>query len=326
MRLAILGAGKIARKMAQTIAGLKDRGIEAYAVASRDGKKAQEFAREWGFTTSYGSYEELLADSRMDLVYVATPHSHHREHAIMCLDRKKAVLCEKAFSLNAGEARDMVEASQRNSTLLAEAIWTRYMPMRRKIDELIASGIVGKGTSLTANLGYPLEHVERMREPALAGGALLDLGVYTINFALMCFGHDIAALQTSCTRLETGVDAIGNISLAYTDGRFADLHFTMKSATDRRGMLFGDKGYIEVQNINNPEVVRVFNPQHECIATYEAPPQVTGYEYEVLACQKALEAGALECPDMPHSETIRVMELMDQVRAVWGIRYPQEDT
>lgn len=322
MRFAILGAGGIARKMAATVA--KMDGVEAYAVASRDGAKAESLAREFGFTRSYGSYEAMLDDPKVDLVYIATPHSHHHDHAIMAMKKGKAVLCEKAFSLNAAQAREMFSVAKENSVLLTEAIWTRYMPSRAIIDELVAGDVIGSITSLTANLGYPVGDKERMRTLTLAGGSLLDLGVYPINFALMVFGHDIVNISSSCVKTPAGVDARGNITMTFADGRMADLHFNMDAATDRRGMIFGSKGYIEIQNINNPEAIRVFNKEYSCIATYDVPPQISGYEYEVLACRKALEEGRLECPEMFHAETLRVMEIMDAIRGKWGIRFPQE--
>ncbi|AEC02499.1 Gfo/Idh/MocA family protein [Parasphaerochaeta coccoides] len=322
MRFAILGAGGIARKMAATV--IRMEGVEAYAVASRDGAKAEGFAREFGFARSYGSYEKMLDDPKVDLVYIATPHSHHHDHAIMAMKKGKAVLCEKAFSINADQAREMVCVAKENSVLLAEAIWTRYMPSCSIINGLVSSGVIGTVTSLTANLGYPVGHVERLRELALAGGSLLDLGVYPLNFALMVFGRDIVDISSSCVKTTAGVDARGNMTLTYADGRMADLHFNMDAATDRRGMIFGSKGYIEVRNINNPEVIRVFDKNHVCMASHEVPPQISGYEYEVIACRNALEKGQVECPEMPHEEIIFVMEIMDKVREKWGITFPQE--
>lgn len=322
MKMGILGAGNIGGAMARTIAGMDK--VEAYAVGARDLARAEAFAAQYHFTKAFGSYEEMLSDPELELVYVATPHSHHYEHVKLCLEHGKHVLCEKAFTVNAKQAVELFEMAKSKNLLLTEAIWTRYMPMRKTLDEIAASGVIGEITSLTANLGYVVGHLPRMQEPGLAGGALLDLGVYPINFASMVFGDKIKEVSSSAVLTESKVDAVNSITLIYEDGKMAQLHSNMMVATDRRGMIYGDKGYIEVQNINNCEGIRVFDTNHKLIAEYETPKQITGYEYEVEACMEAMAKGELECPQMPHKESIRIMELMDSLRAQWGVKYPNE--
>ncbi len=322
MNIAILGAGGIAKTMATTLQPLK--GAECYAVAARDMKRAQVFADKFGFKKAYGSYTEMLADEDVELVYIATPHSHHYEHIKLCLEHGKHVLCEKAFTANAKQAEEVLRMAEEKGLLLTEAIWTRYMPMRQMIDDIIKSGIIGKPTSLSANLGYPLEHIERMVKPELAGGALLDLGVYVLNFASMVFGDEIESISATCIKLDSGVDAQETIMLTYKDGRMATLYVTMLAQTDRRGMVNGTNGYIEIENINNYESVRVYNLERKVIAEYAAPCQVTGYEYEVLSAMQAIREGRIECPEMPHMETLRMMRLMDSIRVAWDIEYPFE--
>lgn len=322
MNIGILGAGSIAQKMAVTVAGMND--VNNYAVAAREKERAEAFAEKFGFAKSYGSYEAMLMDPSVDLVYVATPHSLHFEHVKLCLEHGKHVLCEKAFTQNAAQAREILAMAEEKKLLLTEAIWTRYMPMRETLDEIVASGIIGKVTSLTANLGYALGGVKRLLEPSLAGGALLDLGVYPINFALMVFGTEIEKITSSAVLTEKGVDARNSITIQYRDGKVANLYSDMMAVTDRRGVIFGDKGWIEVENINNCEKIQVYNQKYERIQTYERPVQITGYEYEVEACVQAIQKGELECPQMPHGETLRVMQMMDQLRSEWGVVYPGE--
>lgn len=324
MKVGIIGAGHIACKMAVALNGLDDT-VVAYGVASRDLAKAEEFAKEWGFQKAYGSYEELVKDPDIDLVYIATPHSLHFEQAKLSLEHGKAVLCEKAFTMNAKQAKELTALAKEKKLLLAEAIWTRYMPSRKMIDDLVESGVIGKVTSLSANLGYVMEHKERMQRPELAGGALLDLGVYPINFASMVFGDKIKEISSTCVKTETGVDSQDSITIVYEDGRVAYLYATMLAQTDRQGVINGDKGYIEIQNINNCEEIRVFNLDREMTARYQVPEQINGYEYEVLACKKALEKGELECSQMPHEEIIRIMEVMDGLRKSWGVKFPGEE-
>lgn len=322
MNVAILGAGNIARTMATTLQPLKD--VTCYAVAARDIKRAQVFADKYGFIRAYGSYTDMLEDPNVELVYIATPHSFHYEHIKMCLDHGKHVLCEKAFTANARQAEEVFELARSRGLLLTEAIWTRYMPMRQMINDVVASGIIGKPTSLSANLGYPMEHSERAIRPELCGGALLDLGVYVLNFASMVFGDDIVGMTANCIKYDTGVDAQETIMLSYRDGKMASLYVTMLAQTDRRGFIHGTKGYIEIENINNYESIRVYNLERKVVAEYAAPMQVTGYEYEVQSAMKAIREGRVECPEMPHMESVLMMRLMDNIRAAWDVRYPYE--
>lgn len=322
MKFAILAAGKIAHSMAQAVTQLEQ--VECYAVACRSYDRAKEFADKWNFEKAYGSYEEMLEDPEVELVYVASPHSHHYMHARMCLEHGKHVLVEKAFTVNAAQAEELIRISQEKGLLLAEAIWTRYMPGRKMLDDLLAKGVIGNVTSLTANLGYILGEIERLQEPALAGGALLDVGVYPINFALMAFEGEVKDVRATAVMSPKGVDWTNSITLTFEDGKMAVLHSSMLALTDRQGIIYGDKGYIEVQNINNCEEIRVFNANREMTARYKVPEQINGYEYEVLSCIKAIEEGRTECPEMPHSEILRVMWMLDEIRGKWGMVYPCE--
>ncbi len=301
MKFAVLAPGHIAHSMARAVSEIEK--IECYAVASRDYGRAADFAKQWGFEKAYGSYEEMVKDPQVELVYVASPHSHHYEHTRLCLEHGKHVLVEKAFTVNAKQARELIQLSEEKGLLLAEAIWTRYMPSRKMIDDILASGVLGNVTSLTANLGYILPHVERMQNPELAGGALLDLGVYPINFALMAFHGSIKEVNATAIMSPKGVDWMNSITLSFADGKMAVLHSDMLAQTDRQGVISGDKGYLEVQNINNCEAIRVFDLERKMAASYQVPEQINGYEYEVLSCIRAIEEGRTECEEMPHSET-----------------------
>jgi predicted dehydrogenase len=324
MKMAILGVGSIARTMAATINKMDE--VTSYAVASRDFKKAEDFAKEFGFVKAYGSYEEMLSDPEVELVYVATPHSHHYEHVKLCLNQGKHVLCEKAFAINAKQTIEMFDLAKEKKLLLTEAIWTRYLPLRQTLNEIIESGIIGKVGMLTANLGYVINHVPRLVDPALAGGALLDLGVYPINFALMFFGTDIEKITSTAVITDKGVDSQNNITFVYKDGKMAILQSTMLSLTDRRGIISGSKGFIIAENINNYEWIKVYDNNRKELACYEAPKQITGYEYEVRAAIRAIKDGKLECEEMPHAESIKVMQIMDSLRQEWGVIYPGELT
>jgi predicted dehydrogenase len=320
MKFAILGAGGIAIKMANTIAPMEN--VESYAVAARDLDRAKAFADKYGFKKAYGSYKEMLKDDEIDLVYIATPHSHHFEHAKMSLLAGKNVLCEKAFTVTADQARELFSLAKEKNLLITEAIWTRYMPSRKMIDDIIESGVIGEVTSLTANLSYELDGVERLWTPALAGGALMDLGVYTINFSRMVFGENMTDISATAV-FKNGVDMTDSITMVFYGDKVASTQASAYAAGDRRGAIFGTKGYIEVTNINNPEEIKVYNQEYKEIASYLPPEQITGYEYEVEACARAIENGDLECFEMPHAETIKILEIMEDIRKSWGYEIPE---
>jgi predicted dehydrogenase len=321
-RIGIMGTGKIAHVMAGTVKKMKN--VKCYGVASRDENRAQEFAREYGIKVVYTSYEEMVLDSKIDLIYIATPHSEHYANMKLCIENGKNVLCEKAFTANAAQAEEIFELAKEKGVFVSEAMWTRYMPMLTTIKGVLNSGIIGEPAMLTANLGYNISDKQRITDPSLAGGALLDIGVYTLNFAAMMFGKDIEKTESSCVLTDTGVDASDSITLTYKDGRMAVLNSTVNGISDRRGVIYGSKGYIVVENINNFESVTVYDTGYKAGKTTKAPKQITGYEYEVYSCLEAIEKGELECWEMPHDETLRIMRQMDGLRAEWGVVYPFE--
>lgn len=325
MRVGYIGAGNISGQMAETIARMDE--VENHAVAARDPERAREFAERWGFSHAYGSYEELLADPDVDLVYVALPHSHHHRWTIAALEAGHHVLCEKAFAANERQAREMIVCARERGLLLAEAIWTRYMPSRGMIDKIVSSGEIGEVTTVAANLGYRVDGNARMTDPALAGGALLDLTVYPLNFASMVLGNKIRRIAASMVPAATGVDGQDSVMIEYESGQMASLFSTMYAMTDREGQILGTKGFVTVENINNPQVIRVYASDgltRELTREVAVPEQITGYEYELLSCKRAIEAGALECPEMPHAETLELMRQMDEIRRQFGVVFPFE--
>ena len=322
MKLAILGPGRIARTVAPTLAALKE--IECYAVASRTPGKAEAFAREFGFEKVYNSYEQMLQDPEVELVYIATPHSHHFDQMMLCLQHGKHVICEKAFTMNAKQARTVRDYAAQKGLYVAEAIWTRYMPSRKLIDQIIHSGVIGNVNTLTANLSYNIAYKPRIMDPALAGGALLDIGIYGLNFALMHFGEDIERIESSVQLTSGGVDAMETITLFYWDGRMAVLTHSIYCRSDRKGIIHGEKGYIVVENINNPQSVSVYDADDKLLEYHEVPQQISGYEYEFQEAVRCIREGKLESESMPMDKTLQTMEIMDSLRKQWGVVYPQE--
>lgn len=320
--IGILGTGWIADKMATTLAGMTT--ARAYAVASRTLDKAEKFAAQFSIPKAYGSYEALTNDPEVDLIYIATPHSHHFENTKMCLLKNKPVLCEKAFTVNTPQAEELIRIANERKVFLAEAIWTRYQPMRQMITDVINSGIIGKPLMLSANLCYPNIALQRMYDPALAGGALLDLGVYVLNFADMFFGDDIKSISSHCIKYPTGVDIQESITIEYNDGRIAVLWSSQLAKSDRQGIISGTDGFVIVENVNNPQSYAIYNQDYQLVKKVDCPPQITGYEYQVDCCIRAINQGKIEPDEMPHADTLRIMRQMDALRKEWGVKLCDE--
>lgn len=322
LKIGIMGTGRIASLLAETMVQMPE--VCLYGVASRSLEKAEEFAARYSIKKAYGSYEELAADSGIQLIYIATPHSEHYSNARLCLEHGKHVLCEKSFAANYSQAKEMIDLAEEKNLMITEAMWVRYMPMAETLKEILHSGIIGESMTLTANLAYLVSDKPRIVKPELAGGALLDVGVYTLNFASLVFGDEITEISSSVIKTDSGVDAQNSITLLYPRGKMAVLNSSVQVLSDRQGIIYGTKGFLVVENINNFESICVYDTDRKLVGTYERPQQITGYEYQVLASKAAIEQGMTECPQMPHQTTLHVMKVMDELRRQWGIRYPFE--
>ncbi|HBA63365.1 MAG TPA: gfo/Idh/MocA family oxidoreductase [Lachnospiraceae bacterium] len=323
MKIGILGAGVIARKMAFTLNALEE--TQCDAIGSRSLEKARKFAEENHVKKAYGSYEELVNDPEIEMIYIASPHSHHYEHAKLCLEHGKHILVEKAFMANAAQAKEVLALTREKGLLAAEAIWTRYLPSRKLIEEVISSGELGEIHMVTANLGYDIRNVERLYKPELAGGALLDVGVYPLNFISMVLGSEMTSMQTSWVPYATGVDAQNMAIFHYPDGKVAMMHSNILGGTEQNGIIYGAKGYLVADDVNHIRNIRIYDNQKKLVREIAVPERINGFEYEVLACVKAIREGKMECAEMPHKETIAMLERMDAMRAEWGMRYPFEE-
>ena len=326
MRVGIIGTGWIAEKAAITLNGLSSAsaGCEAYAVGSRSKEKAEAFAAKWNIKKAYGSYAELIADPDVDLVYIGTPHSHHFDVTKEALLAGKPCLVEKAFMANHRQAKEIVDLARERKVFLAEAIWTRYQPARQMVLDLINSGRIGEPRLVTATLGYSMGEKPRIMRPDLCGGALLDLGVYALNFVRMFFDADIVSMESQCVKSKTGMDLTNAISLVLSDGLLCNLQSSAQCVGDNIGVIAGTDGNLIIDNINNPQQITVNGPDRTYIETLNVPQQITGYEYQFLACRQALIDGLLEPQEMPLDETLYIMELMDGLRRKWGVVYPMD--
>lgn len=322
MNVGIIGAGHIAGKIARTLEYVD--GIDCLAVGSRSAEKAAAFAAEFRIPRSYGSYSELLDDPDVDLVYVATPHSHHFDVTMEAIEKGKACLVEKAFMANAAQTKAVLDKAKEKNVFVAEALWTRYQPARSIINRLISYGRIGRMRQISATLSYSIENKPRVMLPELCGGALLDLGIYPLNFVRMVCDNPIEKIESNCILSDTGIDLSESISLTLKGGIIANIQSSAACAGFNTATVAGSEGYIVIDNVNNPQRISVYAKGGIFKEEIRVPFSISGYEYEFLACRDAMEKGLVEAPEMPHSETLFLMELMDSLRKEWGVRYPMD--
>ncbi|KGE89628.1 MAG: Gfo/Idh/MocA family protein [Phaeodactylibacter xiamenensis] len=319
----IIGPGKIAHKFAQDIAKLDNARLSA--VASRSQDRADQFARQYGAPYAYDSYEALLKCPELDVVYIATPHSEHYRNTMACIEAGIPVLCEKAFAFNTTEAREMAALAQRKEVFLMEALWTRFLPTTQKILELIQSDAIGRVVSVKADFGFKADYnpQSRLFNPELAGGALLDIGIYPVFIAYLMMGrpervHAIARMG------QTGVDEELGVLFQMGDGRMAHLHATLLAHTKTEAFIYGEKGTIHIHT-------RWHEPTHFSLIGEDRRPQnfhfdydTNGYSYEAQEVMRCLNEGLTESPLWPLSRTLELMETLDRIRAEIGLVYPGE--
>lgn len=324
LRWGILATGGIARLF---VNDLKLNGFDVRAVGSRSEESAARFAAEFGIPNVHGSYESLVADPEVDAIYVATPHPMHAANATLALAAGKHVLVEKAFTLNAREAREIADLAETRGLVALEAMWTRYLPHMIRIRELIAAGAIGEPRSLVADHTQllPEDPAHRLNALELGGGALLDLGIYPISFAWDLFGAP-AEVKASATFKPTGADAQVATIFTYGDGRIA----TTLSSSNTRGpnsaVVLGTEARIEIDAVwYSPTTFRVVRPDGEVIETYVSEVHGRGMHYQAAALERAVAGGRLDGGDiLPTRESVAIMETLDRIREQIGLRYPGE--
>ena len=319
----ILGPGGIARAFAKDLQLLE--GHEVAAVGSRTLSNAQEFAKTFG-GTAYGSYEELVADSSVDAIYVATPHPSHKENVITALNAGKPVLCEKPFAVNAHEAREMVAAAEKNGVALMEAMWARFLPHYADVREIIASGVLGQILTVQADHGQRLadRNIPRLVEPSLAGGALLDLGIYPVSFAHMILGNP-EKITVSAVLTDKGVDAQTSMIFDYTDGAQAILTTTMIEQTPCRAVVAGVNGWLEIdRTFYNPTSMRVVLFDGS-VTQYPHTYTGHGLREQAEVFKKLVQSGKNQSEILTWKDTVDIMGTLDAVRSQIGLRYPFEN-
>lgn len=318
MKVSILGTGNIAHSMARTIQAVEK--AEFYAVASRSLDSAQEFAKEFDIPAAYGSYDELIDDPKIELVYIATIHPLHYELSKKLLEKGKSVLCEKPFAMNRAQAEDLFKIAKENNAFICEAVWTRFFPWVSDVQELINSGELGSPKLLDAKFGFKSSS-PRLNELKLGGGAMFDMGIYNITAADLLFGDDFDIADTSCILSDNGVDLHNFTMLKYPDGKCAYLTSSIDMSLNSRITVYCENGYIEIIGPSNWKTVNVFDGKKNLIREIK-PDVITGYTFELEACIEAIEKGKSECAEITHDKTLFVMGVMDELLSRWGMKYP----
>jgi len=320
----ILAPGKMSAKFTRGIKLLKN--AELYAVGSRDLQRAILFAKDYGFTKYYGSYEELAADPRLEIVYIASPHSHHFEHTMLCLKNGKHVICEKAFAINSKEVEVMISEAKKRNLFLMEALWPPFQPFYKKAQEIISSGILGKIIYLDGYFSFipPYDPEDRKFNLALGGGSLLDIGIYPVIDALTFLGVP-SEIKASAVFGNTGSEESLSIIFTYPDGRMASLYSSFRTSIGIGCELYCEKGNLIVsrgRDMNQRVILALHGEEKQ---EFVFNPPAMGYHSEAEEVMRCLDEGRTESPVVPLSFSHDLMKTLDRIRETAGIVFPGRD-
>jgi dihydrodiol dehydrogenase / D-xylose 1-dehydrogenase (NADP) len=326
-RWGIIGTGNIAAKFATCLAICENARL--HAVASRCLESADTFGNRFKVPVRHASYEALARDPEVDVVYVATPHVYHGEIAIQCLRAGKAVLCEKPFTLNLDEAEEVFSVARETGQFVMEGMWTRFFPAIQQVQKWIVAGAIGEPRMVQASFGFRMDYGDRERlwDPALGGGSLLDVGIYPITIASIAFQDAPASVCGAAHLSDRGVDEQAAFVLKFLGGRLAVLSSAIRTVTNWDAYIYGEHGMIQIHRpFWQPEKVSLIpgGDSPEAVEVFEHPHESLGFEYEIREVMRCLDAGLTECPAMPQRRTLEIMGTMDKLRALWEMRYPGE--
>ncbi|GAB5380314.1 MAG: Gfo/Idh/MocA family oxidoreductase [Aliiglaciecola sp.] len=322
IRWGIIGPGGIAHQFAQALA--QTQGGELYAVASRNKARAEDFAQQYAAEISYGNYQEIVSDPSVDVIYIATPHSHHFQHAQACLDAGKHVLMEKPLTVTAQQTQALVALSKGKGCVFQEALWSRYMPCFAKVKTWIDSGEIGELQYITSQIGFAFSHLRnhRLTLPELAGGAILDLGVYSTSISQYLIGSHPTKVQAMGMINEDGVDQNTLVNLRHPGNIHSQFTCTIGAQCSNVMTIHGKKGYILLPhcfwNGNSASLYK----DDRCVATENFPHPINGFEYQIASTMESIVDGRLCDPRMSHEDSIGVMKTLDEIRQQIGLAFP----
>jgi predicted dehydrogenase len=323
IRWGVLGTGGIATTFVRDgLAG----GVEFTAVGSRTKERAQSFADEHGIAAAHGTYESLVADPSVDAVYIATPHAFHAHDALLAIEAGKHVLVEKAFTINEAEARSVVDAARSAQVAVMEAMWTRFLPQSARIRALVAEGRIGRPRVVEAShhQALPTDPHHRLNDPALGGGAILDLGIYPISFAVDILGVPVSVLAAGSLS-DQGVDTQMGLVLTHEGGAQSMIHFALDVRSPNTASIIGEEGRIDIDSTwYAPTTWRLRDRDGQVIEEFDGREDLAGYVHEARAFERIIEDGSLDSATMPAEQSVAIMHVMDEARRQVGVRYPQE--
>lgn len=323
IKIGVIGAGNITNTFCQAV-NQSVKGAKLEAIASRSLKNAEKYKEKYAFSKAYGSYEELYEDKDIDLIYIATPHGFHYEQMMRILDFNKHILCEKSFTLNQVQAKEVFAKAKDKNVFMMEAMWTRFLPVIRELQKDIKNNIIGEINYLEADFCFipdkTIDH--RLFQPILGGGALLDVGIYPITFANLFMGIP-KRFESKVEMFETGVDIYGEIEYIYDKGK-AVLRAGLNVDLPHLATIKGTKGTILVEGLHATESAKIYNNHNELIKHIQIPHESNGFEYEIREVIKCINNGKTESSIMPHQTTLNILKQMDDIRKSWNFSYPQE--
>lgn len=319
IRWGIIGLGKIAEKFANDL--VKVPHTQLHAVASTSIERAKDFAQKFHVPYHYDSYQDIFKTPDLDVIYIATPHTSHADNAILCLKNKMPVLCEKPFAMNLKEVQKMVDTAHENDTFLMEAMWTRFIPVIQKTQDLIAEDRIGKIKTIHADFGFvaPFTPERRTLNPALGGGALLDIGIYPAYLSLLLLDYPTAVHAVS-TFGQTGVDETTSFVFKYPQAT-ALMNATFASRTRTEALIYGEKGYIHLpERFHETRTLTLYETDKDPI-TFTFEQESKGYNFEIEEVNNCLRNNKKESVKMPLSMSVKLMSLLDEIRLKAGIKY-----
>src|SRR6266404_354563 len=323
IRWGIIGTGAIAKKFATALNALGDAKLAA--IGSRSQEAADEFAAKFKIPHAHGSYEALVNDPEVEAVYVATPHSCHKDNALSALQAGKAVLVEKPFTINATETEYLIDFAQSRNLLLMEGMWTRYLPLYVNLRKMLAAGAIGDVRLLTGDFGFKVgpQANPRVLDPALGGGALLDIGIYPVSFSSMVFSAP-SQIFGAATFGPSGVDEQNAIILRHPQGQLAVLSCSFQANASMEVTLMGTTGRLRIHAPAWKSTAMTLSRNDQPDEVLQFPFELNGFQFEAIEFMNCLRAGKLESPIMPLQETLTIMRTLDTLRGQWGLKYPME--
>ncbi len=324
---AVVGTGTIVKKFIKGLSAVSD--AKVYAVCSRNFDRAESFAKEYDIECAYGSLEELVQDDNIDCIYIGVPHALHKEYMELCIRNHKNVLCEKPFTINAREAKEIRALAKENKVFVMEAMWTKFLPVVQKVKKYVLDGGIGDIKQIKASFGFytDTDVTNRLYDLHLGGGALLDVGVYPLEFALYIMEDLPDKVSSEGVLGSTGVDEINHMELSFDKGRYtakAILASALKENQGADAVITGTKGSIFIPEFYQADKAYICDLDGDLVKTIEVPHLSNGYEYEAIEVQNCIRSGRLESTNHTLYDTVALFEIADTMRGEWGLRYPAD--